>query len=170
MLLPYSKLCDFLLDAVKSAPQGHVHEFGLSVHLEAAHDGIIDFVVNDELLARVLGVGLEGGDNLRLLVGGEVAGGDDRDLLLLVERSVQFCVLLSNVVDLAQTLVLGEDDQETQSGLTERCRLLECNVELLDLDAAHATVLREEAELLTVGVDALQEFQVLIHVVQVTVL
>ena len=53
-----SKLADLVADTVVSARKGHVHELGLRVHLEAAHDRLIDLVVDSELLAFVLGVSL----------------------------------------------------------------------------------------------------------------
>ena len=59
-----SELADFTADTVESATEGHIHELRLSVHLKAAKNRIVDLVVNGELLAFVLGVGLKGGDNL----------------------------------------------------------------------------------------------------------
>ena len=165
-----SKLADLAADAVVSARKRHVHELGLRVHLEAAHDRLVDLVVDSELLAFVLGVSLQGRYNLRLLVFGKISGGDDGDLLLLVELLVQFGVLLGDVVDLVQTLVLGQDGQETHGGFAEGSRLLERGVKLGDLFAADATILGEQTELLAVSVDLLHEAQVLVHVVQIAIL
>ena len=165
-----SKLADLAADAVVSARKRHVHELGLRVHLKAAHDRLVDLVVDSELLAFVLGVSLQGRYNLRLLVCGKFSGGDDGDLLLLVELLVQLGVLLGDVVDLVQTLVLGQDGQETHGGFAEGSRLLERGVKLGDLFAADATILGEQTELLAVSVDLLHEAQVLVHVVQIAVL
>jgi len=114
--------------------------------LEATKDGSVNLVVDSELLAFVHGVGLKGRDDLLLLVGGEVASRDDCDLLLLVEGSVQFAVLLCDVDDLSQTLVLGQDYHETQSGLAESSSLLESFVELSDLFRTNTTVFGELTE------------------------
>lgn len=66
--LSLAELVHFLADAVESAAEGHVHELRLGVHLEAAQDGLVHFVVDRELLASVLRVGLKSSYNLRLLV------------------------------------------------------------------------------------------------------
>ena len=141
-----SELGDLSADAVEAAAEGHIHEFGLGVHLESTKDSVVDFVVNGELLARVLGVGLKGGNDLRLLVVAELRGGDDGDLLLLVELLVELGVLLSDHVKSVEALVLGEDGEELEGSFGEWSGLLEGLVELADLVGADTTVLGEEAE------------------------
>ena len=64
-----AEFVNFSFDASNSAGKGHVHEFRLSVHLEASHDGLINFVLNSELFAGVLWVGLQGSDDLVPLIG-----------------------------------------------------------------------------------------------------
>ena len=54
-----AELCDLVGDTVKSALKGHVHEFRLGVHLESTKDGLINFVVDSELLSLVIRVGLK---------------------------------------------------------------------------------------------------------------
>ena len=170
MTVSVSKLADLAADAVVSAGERHVHELGLRVHLEAAHDRLIDLVVDSELLALVLRICLQSRNDLRLLVIGEISGRDDRDLLLLVELLVQLGVLFGDVVDLVQALILRQDGQETHGSVAKGRRLLEGDVELGDLFLADATILGEQAELLAIFVDLLHEAQVFVHVVEVAVL
>ena len=107
-----AELADLGLNAVESAGERHIHEFRLGVHLKAAHDGLINLVVDGELLALVLGIGLKSCNNLRLLVGAELSSRDNGDLLLLVELLVELGVLLGDLVDEVQALVLSEHSQE----------------------------------------------------------
>ena len=52
-----------------SHPRGerHVHEFRLGVHLKTTKDGGVNLILDSELLALVLWVGLKGSKHLRLL-------------------------------------------------------------------------------------------------------
>ena len=113
------------------------------------------------MLANVKGVSLEGINDLNLLVLSEVSGRDDRDLLLLVELLVQLAVLLGDLVELAETLVLGEDSQELVSDFAECSSLCEGLIELADFFGANTAILGKEAEHLRVLVDSLQEAHVL---------
>ena len=158
-----AELGDLGIDAAESAGERHVHEFGLGVHLQTAHDGLVDLVVNRKLLAFVLGVGLEGSNHLGLLVAREGLSRDDRDLFLLVFGLVQLDVLVSNLADEVQALVVGKNGQEVERGVAEGGSLLEGHVQLSNFFAANATVLGEEAEGLTVLVDFLQVAHIFVH-------
>lgn len=165
-----AELGDFGADAVEARGEGHVHELRLSVHLEATQDSVVNFVVDGELLAFVLGVGLQGAGHLFLLVLREGHSGDDRDFLLLVELLVQLLVLLSDVGEAVETLVLSQDGQETDGRRAERSNFLEGSEHLGHLYGANATVLGEQTEAVAVGVDFSEEVHVLVDFVQMRVL
>ena len=55
-----AELGNLSTDTVEAAAERHIHELGLSVHLKAAKNRLVDLVVDGELLARVLRVGLQG--------------------------------------------------------------------------------------------------------------
>ena len=164
-----TELANLVFNAVKSAGKRHVHKLGLSVHLKATKDGLINLVVNSELLAGVLGVGLEGGDNLRLLVGVELRGRDDGDLLLLVELLVELGVLVRDAVEAVETLVLVQHLDESLSGSADTSNFLKDLVELSNLLRSDALVLSEESEHLAVLVDLLEVAHILEDVVEVAV-
>lgn len=54
--------------------KGHIHELTLSVHLETALDVLVNIVFNCELLILVVGVCLQGRDDLTLLDCGKSLG------------------------------------------------------------------------------------------------
>ena len=164
-----TELANLVFNAVKSAGKRHVHKLGLSVHLKATKDGLINLVVNSELLAGVLGVGLEGGDNLRLLVGVELRGRDDGDLLLLVELLVELGVLVGDAVEAVETLVLVQHLNESLGGSADTSNFLKDHVELSNLLRSDALVLSEESEHFAVLVDLLEVAHILEDVVEVAV-
>lgn len=63
-------LSNLLGKMINTALQAHVHELGFSVHLQSSEDGLIDLELKHELFALVLGVSLEGTEDLLLLSGG----------------------------------------------------------------------------------------------------
>ena len=159
-------LLDFLLETVNARHETHVHELRLGVHLQAAENRLLDLELDDELLALVLGVRLQGSENLLLLVSGEAVGGDDGDLLLLVELLVELGVLLGDLLDEHEALVLGEDLDEAGGHVVEVAGLAQARIEGADLLAADAGVLRELLEALAVRVELADELHVLEHVVE----
>ena len=66
--LSIDHLVDFLVETVDTGSQAHVHEFRLSVHLEATEDRLVSLELNNEFFSLVLGVGLEGCEDLLLFV------------------------------------------------------------------------------------------------------
>ena len=78
------QLSHFTAELLDSRRQTHVHEFSLSVHLEAAHNRGIHSEFELEFFSRVLGVGLKSGEHFVLLAAVEGLGRDDGNLLLLV--------------------------------------------------------------------------------------
>lgn len=157
-------------ETINTGSQAHIHELRLSVHLEASEDGLIDLEFNDELLALVLGVGLEAAEDLLLLVLGEAVRGDDGDLLFFVELLVELGVLLGDLLDEHQTLVLSEHLDETDGHCVEVSCLLKALVELTDLLNANSGILGEKLEALRVSVELAQELHIFIHVVESTFL
>ena len=155
------KLGDLRAESGKSSRQTHVHELSLSVHLEAALDGVVNGEVKLELLALVLRVGLEGSQHLGLLARVESLSGNDSDLLLTVKLLVQLLVLVSDGADVRETLVLGEDLNESESGGVEVTDRLESLVELGDLLEANTGVHGEVLESIGVLVKALQVSDIL---------
>lgn len=119
------KLGDFFVDAGKARSDRHVHELALGVHLQAADDARVHLVLNREGLALVLGVRLEGSKHLRFLAGVELICGDDGDFLLPIELLVQSLVQIRDLLDIDQTLVLGQHGQEVESDGVEVSRLFQ---------------------------------------------
>lgn len=140
------ELCDFLVDAGHARLEGHVHEFGLGVHLEATLDDRVNLVLDRELLVGVRRVRFEGGENLGLLRAGQLLGRDDGDLLFFVEKLVELLVLQGDVVDLSKALVFGEHGHEVDSQIVERRGLKHNLVELLDFLSTNTGVLSEQTE------------------------
>lgn len=165
-LCSVNHLLDLLVETVNTGGQAHVHELRLGVHLQAAEDGLIDLELDDELLALVLGVGLERAEDLLLLLSGEAVGREDGDLLLLVELLIELGVLVGNLLDEHETLVLSKDLNEADGDLVEITGLLQALVELLDLLEANTSVLGEELEGLGVAVELGQELHVLVHFIE----
>lgn len=155
------KLGDLRAESGKSSRQTHVHELSLSVHLEAALDGVVNGEVKLELLALVLRVGLEGSQHLGLLARVESLSGNDSDLLLTVKLLVILLVLVRDGADVRETLVLGEDLNEPESGGVEVTDRLESLVELGDLLEANTGVHGEKLESIGVLVKALQVSDIL---------
>lgn len=160
------ELSDFLVDAGHARLEGHVHEFGLGVHLEATLDNRVHLVLDGELLVGVGRVGLEGSENLGLLRAGQLLSRDDGDLLFFVEKLVELLVLQSDVVDLSKALVLGENSHEVDSQIVERRGLEHNLVELLDLFAANTGVLSEQTEVFRGIVKLSKVHHVFVHVVK----
>ena len=165
-----AELGDLRVDAVQSAGQGHVHELGLGVHLQAAHDRLIDLVIDRELLALVLWVGRECGHDLLLLISCQLLRRDDGDLLFLVELLVELRVLLSDLRNEVETLVLSKNRHELEGSVAEGSRLAESLVQLGDFSTTDSTVLGEETELLTVPVQLADVLEILVHAKEVTIL
>jgi len=157
---------DFASELLDSGGETHVHELGLRVHLQSSLDGGVHSELELELLVFVLGVGLEGSEDLVLLGGGELLGRDNGDLLLLVEGLVELGVLGGNEVQVGESLVLGEDLDELDGEGVEIGKRLQSLVELLDFLGANACVLRELLERLRVLVQLLEVGEVLVDRVQ----
>ena len=159
-------LLDLLVEAINTRSKTHVHELRLGVHLEPAEDGLVDLELDDEFLALVLGVGLEAAEDLLLLVLGETVGGDDGDLLLLVELLVELAVLLGDLLDEHQALVLREHLDEADGNLVEVTGLLKASVELSDLLDTDTSILGEQLEGLGVGVEFTEESHVFVDIIK----
>ncbi len=157
-------------ETINARSQTHVHELCLSVHLQSAEDGLFDLELDDEFLALVLGVGLEGCEDLLLFLSGEAVSRNDGDLLFLVELLIELGVLLSDLLDEHEALVLGEDLDEADGHVVEVTGLAQACVEGADLLAADTCVLGEHLEALAVGVDLAKEFHVFEHTVKGAVL
>lgn len=114
----------------------------------------------------VLRIGLEGCEDLLFFGGGEAVGGDDGDLLFLVELLVELGVLFGDLLDEHEALVFGEDFDEADGDCVEVACLLETLVELTDFLDADTRVLGEELEALRVGVELAQELHVFVDVVE----
>jgi len=160
------KLGNFLVDSLDAGVERHVHEFGFSVHLEAAEDVGIHLVLNGEFFAFVLGVLLEGEENLVSLSVVQLIGRDNSDLLFLVELRVQFLVLLSNLLNENKSLVLSEHCQEVHSEVGEGGGLQKSVVQKFDFLSADTLVLGEHTEVLAVGVQLAKVNHILKHVVK----
>lgn len=165
-MLSIDHLLNLLRKTINTGGQTHVHELGLSVHLQSTENSLIDLELDLEFLVLVLGVGLEAVENLLLLVLGKAVGRDHGDLLLLVELLVELGILLRDFLDEHQTLVLSEDLNEADGHCVEVASLLEALVELTDLLHADTSVLGEQLEALRVGVQLAQELHVFVHVVK----
>jgi hypothetical protein len=160
------ELGDLRAESGESSRQTHVHELGLSVHLEATLDGRVNSEVKQELLALVSRVGLEGSQHLSLLARVEGLSRDDGDLLLTVELLVQLLVSVRDGVDIVETLVLGKDLNELESDRVEVTDGLESLVEESDLLKTNTGVQGEVAEGLGVLVEALKVSDILEHGVE----
>ena len=170
MKVSIDNLSNLLSKTINTGLQAHVHKLGFGVHLQSSEDGLIDLELKHELFALVLGVSLEGAKNLLLLSGGETVGGNDGDLLLLVELLVKLGVLLGDLLDVHEALVLGEDLDEADGDLVEVASLLKANVEGADLLNTDTGVQSEHLEALRVLVKLAQEFHVFVHIVEGAVL
>lgn len=168
--LSINSLLDLLSKTINARSQTHVHELRLGVHLQSAEDGLFDLELDDELLALVLGVGLESCEHLLLLLSGEAVSRNDGDLLFLVELLVKLGVLLSDLLDEHQALVLGEDLNEADGNFVEVAGLTQTCVEGADLLATDTGILGEHLETFAVSVDLSKEFHVFEDVVKGTVL
>ena len=62
----------FLVHPFCAGGEGHVHEFAFRVELETTLDACVDLVLDRELLAFVVWVGLESGQNFFSLGVGEL--------------------------------------------------------------------------------------------------
>jgi hypothetical protein len=156
------ELGDLRAEGGESSRQTHVHELGLSVHLEAALDGRVDSEVKLELLALVLRVGLKSSQHLSLLARVQGLSRDDSDLLFTVQLLVKLLVSIGNGADVVESLVLGEDLNELVSDRVEVTDGPESIVELSDFLEADTSVHGEVAEGLGVLVQALQVSDILI--------
>lgn len=87
------------LQLVQSGSKTHVHELRLGVHLEAALNGWVKSELKFELLAFVVGVGLQGREDLVLLTLAQWLGRDDSNLLLLVEQGIEFLISVRDATD-----------------------------------------------------------------------
>ena len=135
-----------LVDSLSAGGERHVHKFAFGVHLEAALDACIDFVLNGELLAFVVWISLESSEDFALLAIGELFCRDNGDLLFFVKLLVELLVLESNLFQVDQTLVLRQDGQEVQSHVAELGSLKEGLIQLSDFSGADTLVLGEKSE------------------------
>lgn len=103
------------------------------------------------------------------MVGVELGGRDDGDLLLLVELLVELGVLVGDVVEAVETLVLVQHLDESLGGSADTSNFLEDLVELSNLLRSDALVLSEESEHVAVLVDLLEVVHILVDVVEVAV-
>ena len=114
--------------------------------MQSALDGWVDSEVKGELLSGVLGVGLQGSQDLSLLGGIQHISGDDGDLFFFVEQLVQLLVPGGNMIDVDQSLVLGQHLQELDGQLVEVSEASQSLVKGLDFSSSYTLVLSEESE------------------------
>jgi len=89
---------------------------------------------------------LKGGKDLGFFRGGKFLGGDDSDLLFLVELLIKFNITGGNSSDVSKSLVFSEDLKELNSKWMEVSNLLKTLVECFNLRNTNTSVLGEQLE------------------------
>jgi hypothetical protein len=155
---------------VKSGGEGHIHELSLGVHLETALDALVDGELKGELFAGIQGVGLQGSEHLSLLISGESQGGDDSDLLLLVQGFVELDVSLGDSSDKGESLIFGQDLEELHGEWVESTNALEGGIELEHFGLANTSVLGEALEGVGSLIQSLDVGDVLVDIIEALLL
>lgn len=153
---------DLALQLVQSGLKTHVHELRLSVHLQASLDARIDCELQLELFASIFWVGFQSSQHLTLLIRVQSLCRNDRDFLLLVKKSIEFRISISNMANEGEPFVLCKNLQELHSQRMESSNTLQSLVELNDLLCADTCILREQVESLGVIVQTFEVDEVFV--------